>query len=148
MGEAEPRRSGVREYATEEIVVRWEPRFCIHSSLCVRALPAVFDRDKRPWIDPANATADDLARTISSCPSGALHFERLDGGAQETAEEPLRIDPQTDGPLYLRGRVRIAGPDGGILREDTRVALCRCGGSRRKPFCDGSHEENGFRAPP
>jgi CDGSH-type Zn-finger protein len=49
-----------------------------------------------------------------------------------------------NGPLFLRGQLRIV--DGtGVVREATRVALCRCGGSGNKPFCDGTHREIGFR---
>jgi CDGSH-type Zn-finger protein len=41
--------------------------------------------------------------------------------------------------------VRILDADGQLIREDTRLALCRCGGSENKPFCDGSHRRIGFR---
>ena len=46
----------------------------------------------------------------------------------------------------VRGQVRIVDPNGGLIREDTRVALCRCGASGNKPFCDGSHRRIGFQA--
>ncbi|MFN8531447.1 MAG: CDGSH iron-sulfur domain-containing protein [Anaerolineae bacterium] len=52
-----------------------------------------------------------------------------------------------NGPLYVRGRVEIVSPDGGsIILQDTRVALCRCGASQNKPFCDNSHLSSGFQA--
>jgi CDGSH-type Zn-finger protein len=74
-----------------------------------------------------------------TCPTGALHFERLDGGEQEPEPDETTVKVQVNGPLYLRGKVRIVGPGGHVIREDTRVALCRCGHSKNKPFCDGSH---------
>jgi uncharacterized Fe-S cluster protein YjdI len=135
----------VRDYTADGITVRWEPRFCIHSGLCVRDLPLVFDRTRRPWIDPAQAPADAIADVVLNCPSGALHFTRTDGGAEEEAP-PASIAPQPDGPLYLRGRVTIVDEDGAVIREDTRVALCRCGASKHKPFCDGTHEQIGFKS--
>jgi len=141
----EPRRPAIREYKTGEIVVRWEPRYCIHSGGCVRALPMVFDRTKRPWIDPSTASADDIARVVTACPSGALHYERLDGGAQEDPDATITITPQPNGPLYVRGSMKVFDDDGRLIREDLRLALCRCGGSHHKPFCDGTHEEIGFR---
>jgi CDGSH-type Zn-finger protein len=55
-------------------------------------------------------------------------------------------EPRPNGPLFVRGRLRIVGDDGEVIREDTRVALCRCGGSSNKPFCDGTHRRNGFTA--
>jgi CDGSH-type Zn-finger protein len=51
-----------------------------------------------------------------------------------------------NGPLFQRGRIRITDNEGKIIREDTRVALCRCGGSANKPFCDGTHRAIGFQA--
>jgi CDGSH-type Zn-finger protein len=46
----------------------------------------------------------------------------------------------------VRGDIEILAPDGSVLRRDTRIALCRCGGSENKPFCDNSHRKNGFQA--
>ena len=65
--------------------------------------------------------------------------------SQEEPADETTIEPRTNGPLFVRGRVRIVDPDGTLLREDTRVALCRCGGSQNKPFCDGTHRRIGFR---
>jgi hypothetical protein len=113
----------------------------------VRGLPAVFRPAAKPWVKVDAATADQIAEVVARCPSGALHFERLDGGAQEAAEAGTVIAPQPDGPLYVRGHIRILAADGAIVREDTRLALCRCGQSNNKPFCDGSHRTNGFKAP-
>ena len=57
-----------------------------------------------------------------------------------------QIDARPNGPLHVRGRVRIVGTGGQLIREDTRIALCRCGASENKPYCDGSHRRVGFRA--
>jgi CDGSH-type Zn-finger protein len=54
--------------------------------------------------------------------------------------------PQPNGPPRVSGRVRILDANGVAIREDTRVALCRCGHSRNQPFCDGGHEIVGFQA--
>lgn len=135
-----------RVYRTEQIAVSWDPDVCINSHRCVEGLPAVFRPSERPWIQVSAATADEIARVITRCPSGALHFERLDSGAQEEAAEEVTVAPQPNGPLYVRGLVRIMAADGTVLREDNRMALCRCGQSHRKPFCDGSHTSNGFQA--
>ncbi len=124
--------------------MQWEPRLCIHVKHCVNQLGNVFDPDRRPWIDVDAEDADTIAATVLTCPTGALHFRRLDGGPQEEAAEPPVVEPRPNGPLFVRGAVRIVDPDGRVLREDTRVALCRCGASGNKPFCDGSHRRIGF----
>ena len=138
-------RGPTRSYASDAIEVHWEPRLCIHVQHCVRELPGVFRADERPWIVVDGADANAVAATIEQCPTGALHYRRLDGGAEEDAPMETVVDPRPDGPLFLRGRLRIVGDDGQVVREDTRVALCRCGGSANKPFCDGTHRRIGFR---
>jgi uncharacterized Fe-S cluster protein YjdI/CDGSH-type Zn-finger protein len=136
-----------REYATDEIAVLWEPAYCIHSANCIRSQPEVFNPRDRPWVHVERATADEIAAAILRCPTGALHFRRLDGGPEEEPRDPATVLPVPDGPLELRGAITVLDQDGGVFREDTRVALCRCGESRSKPFCDNSHRLAGFRAP-
>ena len=138
-------RGPSRLYANDEIEIVWEPRLCIHSGNCWRRLNSVFNPEARPWVDVDGATPDEIAETILTCPTGALHFRRLDGGPQEEPQEPTSVEPRPNGPLFFRGRVRIVDADGNVLREDTRVALCRCGGSGNKPFCDGTHRAIGFQ---
>jgi uncharacterized Fe-S cluster protein YjdI len=134
-----------RVYANDRIEVTWEPAFCIHAAECLRGLPAVFDSRRRPWIVVDNGSAADIGDVIPRCPTGALHFRRLDGGPQEPVPEETTVAERPNGPLYVRGEIRILAQDRTLLREDTRVALCRCGSSANKPFCDGSHRRVGFR---
>ena len=133
-----------RVYVGNGIEVSWEPRLCIHTRNCVRNLGSVFDPERKPWVDPSAADPDAVAAAVETCPTGALHYHRTDGGLQEQAEPEMRVTPWRNGPLVLRGRIRIYDREGRLLREDTRVALCRCGASANKPFCDGSHERVGF----
>jgi uncharacterized Fe-S cluster protein YjdI len=135
-----------REYRTDEIVVTWEPSFCMHSARCLMALPQVFDVDARPWIAIDAASAEEIAETVMACPSGALRFRRLDGGPQEEPPGQTTVRTARNGPLFQRGRIRITDNEGKVIREDTRIALCRCGASENKPFCDGTHRAIGFTA--
>lgn len=137
----------VRNYESDNIDVQYDVKRCIHAAECVRRLSEVFDTDKRPWVQPQNAPADAVAETVQHCPTGALHFERKDGGASEAIPEENMIRIAADGPLYVRGDVEITTIDGDLILEDTRVALCRCGASEHKPFCDNSHKNAGFADP-
>jgi uncharacterized Fe-S cluster protein YjdI/CDGSH-type Zn-finger protein len=137
----------LRHYTSDAIDVSYDAQVCIHASECLRGLPAVFDRKRRPWILPTGAGADEIAAVVAKCPSGALHFTRKDGGAAESASEPASIVPTPNGPLYVRGRVELRQADGSASFADVRMALCRCGQSRRKPFCDNSHRAAGFDDP-
>lgn len=64
-----------QEYKNEEIIVRFDPKVCIHSGVCVRGLRAVFDVGKQPWVNVEGATAEAIAEQIKRCPSGALSYE-------------------------------------------------------------------------
>jgi CDGSH-type Zn-finger protein len=60
----------------------------------------------------------------------------------------VTIVPYRDGPLIVRGDFRLVDQDGGDIDPGRRtIALCRCGKSGIKPFCDGSHKRSGFSAP-
>ena len=132
----------IRTYEAEELVVEYDLKRCIHAEECIHGLPDVFDAERRPWIDPSKAGAADLMRTIERCPTGALHYRRTDGKVEQPrASNTVCIE--ADGPLYVTGRLRIALPGGETL-DETRAALCRCGHSKDKPFCDNSHVEAGF----
>ncbi|MGD9893923.1 MAG: (4Fe-4S)-binding protein [Dehalococcoidia bacterium] len=128
-----------REYRTDQIAVQWEPEFCIHSAHCIRSLPDVFIPSDRPWVHVDRATADAIAEAVMRCPTGALHFRRLDGAPQEPVPEETTIWPVPNGPLVVRGNIELQDRNGQTLRHDTRMALCRCGKSRHKPFCDNTH---------
>jgi CDGSH-type Zn-finger protein/uncharacterized Fe-S cluster protein YjdI len=132
-----------KSYTSEGITVSFDGVRCIHAAECVAGLPEVFDTRKRPWIQPGRSDLEAVTEVVLRCPSGALQFEREDG-VREAAPDKNSIDLVADGPLYVWGDVEIKNGEGGILYEETRAALCRCGASENKPFCDNSHKEAGF----
>ena len=135
-----------REYRNERVVVTWEAPLCIHSRNCVTGAPAVFDPDARPWIDLEGADPEHLAGVVARCPTGALHLERLDGNPNEAPDDHATAQAVRDSPRYLRGDLEVVDAEGDVIRRDTRIALCCCGASANKPFCDNSHLEAGFEA--
>ncbi|MCH8961853.1 MAG: CDGSH iron-sulfur domain-containing protein [Bacteroidetes bacterium] len=136
----------IRSYEGEDITVTYSVRRCIHAEECVRGLPGVFDPNRRPWIDPDQAAADELAGVVMLCPTGALQFTRKDGGVEEPIPDQNTVTIDPDGPLYLHGNIEITLPDGSV-HTDTRVALCRCGATQNRPFCDNSHAKIEFKDP-
>ena len=90
---AERQRGPARVYAGKGIEVHWEPRLCIHTRNCVRNLGTVFDPERRPWIDADAADADSVAAAVRTCPTGALHYVRTDGGEQEQPEAETSVTP-------------------------------------------------------
>jgi CDGSH-type Zn-finger protein/uncharacterized Fe-S cluster protein YjdI len=140
------KKERIYTYQGEDIEVYYNLRRCIHAAECVRGLPAVFDRDRRPWIEPDQDSADQVAKVIMKCPTGALYFDRKDDGDAEPLPEINTILVTVDGPLYVRGNVQIKSPDDTTLKQEIRLALCRCGTSANKPYCDNSHLKVAFQA--
>lgn len=135
----------IHEYQGEQITVRYNVKRCIHAAECVRGLPLVFDPKQKPWVQPGQATVDELAAVIERCPSGALHYQRQGGGPAEASPSHNTILTTVNGPLHLRGEVVVTAAAGATW-QDTRLALCRCGASQNKPFCNNSHIEADFQA--
>ena len=129
----------IQEYASDAIRVRFDPNRCIHAARCLMGDPEVFDVRRRRWVMPAAGDPGHIAAVIEECPSGALTYERLDGGPQEEPDAAPSVQVVANGPLAVRGRLTIADADGGEFDTGSRVALCRCGASENKPFCDNSH---------
>ncbi|MEU4555477.1 putative Fe-S cluster protein YjdI [Micromonospora violae] len=70
-----------KTYEGQKITVTFEAGRCWHAAECVRGLPEVFDTGQRPWIRPDGAEAERLAEVVRRCPSGALQYKLVDGGA-------------------------------------------------------------------
>jgi uncharacterized Fe-S cluster protein YjdI len=133
--------------ASDAIEVTFDPNRCAHEGECLRRAPGVFNLQARPWIQPEHLRADELAAAIQHCPSGALSYRRLDGGADEAPETATIFQVRRNGPIWVRGVVEMLDGAGESFEAGPRFALCRCGESGNKPFCDGSHRAAGFRAP-
>lgn len=131
-----PPRPAARSYDGEGIVVGFDAHRCLHAAECVRGLPAVFDTGRRPWVQPDNAPADEVADVIHRCPSGALQYHRTDGMPDEVPDVPTHVSLGADGVLHLRGDLEVATPHG--PRQETRVMLCGCGATGNTPYCDHS----------
>jgi CDGSH-type Zn-finger protein/uncharacterized Fe-S cluster protein YjdI len=115
---------------------------CIHSRHCVLDAPTVFlANTPGAWIHPETVSVEQVVAVAHSCPSGAIRYERHDGGPDETAPAVNQLRLRENGPYALHAPLRIAGVDDGF-----RATLCRCGQSRNKPWCDGSHVAAGFAA--
>jgi uncharacterized Fe-S cluster protein YjdI len=135
-----------REYPSSGITVTWDATRCIHTGRCLRGLPTVFDLSRRPWVDVEAASPKEIAATIRSCPTDALRYRPGPELPDEQPDSATTIEPRLNGPLYVRGRIQIVDRHGEVIGEETRVALCRCGASANKPFCDNSHRRINFRS--
>ena len=133
-----------RHYIGKQVTIHYDARRCIHAKECVRGAPTAFDPHAQPWIQPDNAAVEHLINVVARCPTGALTLSAPDGSSLEVPPESNTATVQPRGPIFLRARVTVPGGEHATLVEYTRVALCRCGASANKPFCDGSHDRTGF----
>ena len=135
----------IQTYVAPGITVTFDPNLCIHSAVCLKSLPEVFDTRRRPWIRAEGATAAEVAAAIERCPSGALKYVLADSGAAAEAKQaPSEIRLSPNGPLLVQGAFTLLDEDGNALPVAGTAALCRCGMTANPPFCDGSHVKIGF----
>lgn len=135
----------VFEYPGEKASVGWDGRLCIHVGECGRADDDLFEGGRKPWCKPDLVPLERVAEVVSRCPTGAL-TEIVDGkSVEEETPTANTITVANHGPLYLRGELEIAGAADDQVGLKVRAALCRCGLSENKPFCDNSHEKGGFQ---
>ena len=144
--EARYQPTAERIYGTEQVEITWEPSFCIHFGACWNGSVAAFDPRRRPWVDATAESPEVLDEIIARCPSGALQLRWRDGRPSQDPVGTPGVMPQADGPLYVRGPIEVVDRGGRVIRRATRVALCRCGHSQNKPFCDDSHYRVGFQS--
>ncbi|KIG19620.1 hypothetical protein DB30_00129 [Enhygromyxa salina] len=133
-------KSNIFEYPGDHVDVSWDKRLCIHVGECGRADGPLFTGGRDPWCDPNVAgSAAEVAEVCERCPTGALTYLRKDGGEVERAPARNQVVVSNDGPLYFTGDLQIAGAAQDMGGVRFRAALCRCGRSANKPFCDNSH---------
>ena len=111
---------------------------CAHSGQCTDNLAAVFKLKTEPWIDPDGAKVEKIIETIRKCPSGALSYT-LEGVEHRDQEREPMVTVSKDGPYCVTGGVELIGESRAEGASLEHYTLCRCGGSKNKPFCDGTH---------
>ncbi|MBN1236006.1 MAG: (4Fe-4S)-binding protein [Methanotrichaceae archaeon] len=139
----------MKEYSNKEIKVIWKPEKCIHAGECVKGLPQVFCRDSTPWINMQEASSEEIMKVVDRCPSGALTYEetyeKMGAKGDISVNAPCaKVKVMKNGPLLVEGGCALMNSDGIELAGHGPYALCRCGSSQKKPFCDGNHTKLGF----
>jgi CDGSH-type Zn-finger protein/uncharacterized Fe-S cluster protein YjdI len=133
---------GVETIAGKLATIEFDGQLCVHARRCVLSQPTVFKANvEGAWIDPDAASAEALEYVALNCPSGAIRVSRHDGGPDETSPKVNTISVRENGPLAISAEIVLAGAPIG-----TRATLCRCGESKNKPYCDGSHVAAAFAA--
>ena len=140
---AERAPDGLRVFEGKQISVHYNRLLCSHAGECAKRLKDVFDTDRDPWIVPDKATPGQIRDVVKACPSGALSWSEPGGKALHIVGEEPGISIERNGPyrvtkIPLKSGVRAEGA------SLDKYVLCRCGESRNKPFCDGTHASIGW----
>ncbi|MEP7242869.1 MAG: CDGSH iron-sulfur domain-containing protein [Gammaproteobacteria bacterium] len=134
--------NGTEHIEGTDLTLLYETKKCIHARFCVTGAPNVFLANvKGPWINPNGIEVDRLVEIAHACPSGAIRYHRKDGKHDETPPPVNLIAIREVGPYAVRAQIQLDGEP-----ADFRATLCRCGASKNKPFCDGSHHDIAFTA--
>ena len=133
------------QYDGERTDVRWDGKLCIHVGECGRAKGDLFVGGRKPWCEPDLVTDKEVAEVVERCPTGALTCHGKDGSLRETPSAENTIHVAHNGPLFAKGDLDIDGAPAGAPGLAFRAALCRCGHSKNKPFCDNSHTGAEFK---
>ena len=143
--EKEEGRTGdkVDDYEGDGVTIHDNRGICAHAAICTDKLAAVFKYGEEPWIDASGARRDEIVEVVRQCPSGALSASLADGSKEADTDATVFVAPS--GPLVVKC-IELADAELGEGASTQRVTLCRCGDSKNKPFCDGSHHD-GFSDP-
>jgi len=131
------------DYVGEGITIHDNRSICAHAGFCTSSLKSVFRVDKEPFIDPNGATKEEIIEAIDKCPSGALSYS-VDGEEQVFSIENCTTFIAPNGPYAFKGDIEVEGIVWGQGAAKEKFDLCRCGESKNKPFCDGSHWNKHF----
>ena len=143
---ADPARDKRERYAGKKITIFDNRGICSHAGYCTDGLKEVFLYGQEPWIAPDAASVERIIETIRRCPSGALSYA-IDGVEAAPPPRPPAVTVLDHGPYAVTGGVEAVGMKLGQGASAEHYTLCRCGQSKNKPFCDGSHRDAGFRDP-
>jgi len=128
-------------YSNDKITVVWKPEVCIHAANCANGLPKVFNPENKPWVNMSGASSAAIIDQVNKCPSGALTIKKQTYMENSKSNnDALKIQVADKGPYLIKDGCTIIDTNGDEIIKEGTVALCRCGASSNKPFCDGAHK--------
>jgi CDGSH-type Zn-finger protein len=138
------RSDRAKSYGGGDVTLQDDRGLCVHTGFCANKITNAWKLAARDDLDTAGATQ--LVAMAQHCPSGAISIKVGDFDLEPAL--PTEVVLMPDGPLWVTGGVTVERSDGVPLEKRNRVTLCRCGASKTKPLCDGSHAEAGFAQHP
>ncbi|NNJ96150.1 MAG: hypothetical protein HKP12_03240 [Gammaproteobacteria bacterium] len=137
-------KESVTNYPGKNIEVNWDSRLCIHIGECGYSAGDLFVGGRDPWCQPDLDSDENVKEIVKRCPSGALTYVDKNSDDNEQAADCNTVQIVYNGPLCIQGELHIENAPEDMPSVNYRAALCRCGQSANKPFCDNSHLKAGF----
>jgi CDGSH-type Zn-finger protein len=134
------------DYPGDGITIHDNRGICAHAGFCTDNLPTVWRLEQEPWIDPQAAGSEEIAAVVRQCPSGALSYS-IGGVEHRDRQGAPAILVSRNGPYHVTGGIELVDAPWGKGASREHYTLCRCGQSKNKPFCDGSHWSTDFSDP-
>ena len=126
-------------YSGDGITIYDNRSICAHAGVCTDNLSAVFRVRQEPFVDVDAASIEDITKIIDKCPSGALSYSINKDNDSAVSDVNSGIMVAPSGPYVVSGDVDLLETQWGEGASKEQFTLCRCGASKNKPFCDGSH---------
>jgi CDGSH-type Zn-finger protein len=146
-GDAEIRNTPISyegEVEGENVSISYTPVLCGHIGACQKLHKAVFDPSKKPWIQPQNGSLEGIKSVVEACPSGALRMAINAEVEHHLDSDEVSVTIEKNGPYVVKNTELEAEFDG-VGASTQEYILCRCGHSKNKPFCDGTHHDVKWR---
>ena len=135
----------IYDYVGTDITVHFSKLLCSHAGECGKRARNIFNTKERPWVKPDEGTIEQVKEVVAACPSGALQYS-INSEPTNITNEAIEIKVERNGP-YQISNIAVDADDWTPTQSEKKYVLCRCGLSKNKPFCDGTHYEHGWREP-
>jgi len=132
-------------WQSDTATVTWDEDLCLHVGECTRAKGTLFEAGRKPWCELECVSDEEVRDVVARCPTGSLAASFTDPAMEESTPDANTVTVADGGPLYVRGALEIDGTPARAPALAHRAALCRCGLSGNKPYCDNSHLKSDFR---
>ena len=140
----DPALDKLENYQGKKITLHDNRSICAHAGYCTEALPSVFRQHDEPFVNAEAASWQEIMDVVDKCPSGALSYSIEDDDPTPVAlDASVFIAP--NGPYVIKGQAELIEISRGEGASPKSTTLCRCGASKNKPFCDGSHWQIEFK---
>ena len=136
-------RDRIYAYEGKDATVYYNKLLCSHAGECGARAHAIFDPKQKPWVQPDAGTSAQVKDVVAACPSGALRYSAPGGDAHGLCDSEASIRVEENGPLRVKN-ISIAADYWAEGQSTQKYVLCRCGMSKNKPFCDGTHSDEGW----